>query len=419
MLDKNLFLYDLATVAIFKDEARYLKEWLDYHLLAGVEHFYLYNNNSSDDYKKILAPYVEENLVTLIDFPGKVMQLPAYNDALEKFRFECRYMAFIDLDEFILPKSNRSVVEVVDEILSADQHAAGLAINWQHFGSNGQEAADFSRGVLERFTRRAPTDWTLDLPDNKGNATVKSIVNPRRVDYLWNPHFAIYFGPFRAVNENGDVVEKFLNEPITAQKIVVNHYYIKSAEEQALKIKRGRSDINTTHLQKIFDLYDRNEVFDDGALRYRAARAENFSMESDGQRINRAVSSLFQILIQPLPAEDVENFFNGKLETFLTCRAVAEKFQIKIGVRPTEEIALDLIYKFFGNVQSLKRFEVYLFKNMLPEILTRPFPAAKKILQAFSERTLPFAAEQCKLQFDIKTFVEYQRLRRLLRLIQI
>ena len=42
MIDKNLFLYDLAVAAIFKDEARYLKEWLDYHLLAGVEHFYLY-----------------------------------------------------------------------------------------------------------------------------------------------------------------------------------------------------------------------------------------------------------------------------------------------------------------------------------------------------------------------------------------
>ena len=38
MTDKNLFLYDLAMVAIFKDEGNYLKEWLDYHLLAGVEH---------------------------------------------------------------------------------------------------------------------------------------------------------------------------------------------------------------------------------------------------------------------------------------------------------------------------------------------------------------------------------------------
>ncbi len=105
MIDKNLFLYDLAIVAIFKDEARYLKEWLDYHLLAGVEHFYLYNNDSTDNYREVLAPYVEKNLVTLIDFPGKVMQVPAYNDAVEKFRFESRYMAFIDLDEFVYPKT--------------------------------------------------------------------------------------------------------------------------------------------------------------------------------------------------------------------------------------------------------------------------------------------------------------------------
>ena len=50
MVDKNLFPYDLAVVAIFKDEGRYLREWLDYHLLAGVEHFYLYNNDSADNF---------------------------------------------------------------------------------------------------------------------------------------------------------------------------------------------------------------------------------------------------------------------------------------------------------------------------------------------------------------------------------
>ncbi|MBR3497797.1 MAG: glycosyltransferase family 92 protein, partial [Selenomonadaceae bacterium] len=229
MLDKNLFLYDLAVAAIFKDEGHYLKEWLDYHLLAGVEHFYLYNNDSSDDFREVLAPYVEENLVTLIDFPGRVMQLPAYNDALEKFRFECRYLAFIDLDEFIFPRSNRSVVEILDEVfLSADPNSAGLAINWQFFGSNGLEKADYSRGVLERFTRRAPRDWIIDLPDHKGNRSVKSIVNPRRADYLWNPHFAIYFPPFHAVNENGAMVKEFLNDPVTVDKIAVNHYFTKS-----------------------------------------------------------------------------------------------------------------------------------------------------------------------------------------------
>ena len=95
MVDRNLFLYDLAIVAIFKDEGKYLREWLDYHLLAGVEHFYLYNNDSSDDYKEILAPYVEANLVTLTDFPGKAMQYPAYEDAINKYRFESRYLVLL------------------------------------------------------------------------------------------------------------------------------------------------------------------------------------------------------------------------------------------------------------------------------------------------------------------------------------
>ena len=62
LVDKNLFLYDLTITAIFKNEGHYLKEWLDYHLLAGVEHFYLYNNDSTDNYKEVLAPYIEKIL---------------------------------------------------------------------------------------------------------------------------------------------------------------------------------------------------------------------------------------------------------------------------------------------------------------------------------------------------------------------
>ena len=58
MVDKNLFPYDLAVVAIFKDEAPYLREWLDYHLLAGVEYFYLYNNGLSDGH----ADYLRRSL---------------------------------------------------------------------------------------------------------------------------------------------------------------------------------------------------------------------------------------------------------------------------------------------------------------------------------------------------------------------
>ncbi len=58
-----------AVCAIFKNESVFLKEWLEYHLLIGVEHFYLYNNFSEDNYQDILAPYIEKGQVTLTEWP--------------------------------------------------------------------------------------------------------------------------------------------------------------------------------------------------------------------------------------------------------------------------------------------------------------------------------------------------------------
>ena len=106
MVDKDLFLHDLSIVAIMKCEGSYLKEWLDYHLLAGVDHFYLYDNESPDNQAEVAAPYVEAGLITYIPFPGKAKQMVAYNDAIKRFKFQSRYMAFIDGDEFIYPKIN-------------------------------------------------------------------------------------------------------------------------------------------------------------------------------------------------------------------------------------------------------------------------------------------------------------------------
>ena len=48
-VDKNLFMYDLVAVSIVRDEAPYIKEWLDYHLLAGIDHFLIYDNDSADN----------------------------------------------------------------------------------------------------------------------------------------------------------------------------------------------------------------------------------------------------------------------------------------------------------------------------------------------------------------------------------
>ena len=66
--DKRKLKYRVSLCLIFKNEAPFLKEWLDYHLTVGVEHFYLYNNSSDDDFKRVLEPYIKKGTVALIDW---------------------------------------------------------------------------------------------------------------------------------------------------------------------------------------------------------------------------------------------------------------------------------------------------------------------------------------------------------------
>ena len=116
-VDKNLFMYDLAIVSIMKNEGHYVKEWLDYHLAAGVDHFYIYDHESTDNFTEVLQPYIESGIVTYIFCPDARKQVDVFNEAVQKYRFFCRYMSFVDADEFIFPQSNKSIVEVMDELL--------------------------------------------------------------------------------------------------------------------------------------------------------------------------------------------------------------------------------------------------------------------------------------------------------------
>ena len=61
----------LAIGMIYRNEAPYLAEWLEFHRLVGVERFYLYDNESEDDHLEVLAPYIEEGIVEVHEWPGR------------------------------------------------------------------------------------------------------------------------------------------------------------------------------------------------------------------------------------------------------------------------------------------------------------------------------------------------------------
>ena len=415
-VDKNLFPYDLAIVAILKNEGTYLKEWLDYHLLAGVSHFYLYDNDSTDNFDTVINPYVAAGLVTSKRIHGKSAQFAAYDDAVQSYRFACRLMAFIDLDEFIFPRTNQSIVEVVDDIFLHNADAAALAVNWQLYGSNGHDKADLSRGVLERFTRRAPIDWVVPIPNRDipgGNAQIKTIANPRKIAFFTSAHFPIYFENCYAVNERGGRVDSYCNEPVTADKIALNHYNVKSREEFAAKLNKGRADKDANYFNaEWFELYDRNEVFDDGILTYRNARAENFSLETDEHRLNRLTDALTKTLAayaNDTPPAD-------KLETALTCRATSSYLRGKLPdnerMKIFEEASLAAVLK---SLDGLTIADARLLISELPNLLSLPYQTVEE-LRGASMQVISRLMDFMRANEFWKDFADFDYLQRLLKI---
>ena len=108
--------YYLAVCAMAKNEGPYFKEWIEWHRKQGVEKFYIYDNESTDNTKEVLAPYVESGLVDYCYWTGRKQQLTIYDDCFNRHRLETRWLAVIDLDEFIVPIKDRSIPDFLRRI---------------------------------------------------------------------------------------------------------------------------------------------------------------------------------------------------------------------------------------------------------------------------------------------------------------
>lgn len=216
--------YYISVCTLFKDEAPYLKEWIEYHKLIGVEHFRLYNNDSVDNYLEVLEPYIKSGEVVLVDWPGghgdwvSKVQGPGFLDAVSHLTGISRWLAIIDVDEFILPTEANDLVSFLQDYESYP----AVVINWLNYGTSWVQDVPPDKLSIEVLTLRAEeqTFW---------NSQVKSIVRPECVDtskqatspHLLTPHQWCYLNDMKAVAPNKN---EFLWGPIDVSKIRINHY---------------------------------------------------------------------------------------------------------------------------------------------------------------------------------------------------
>lgn len=227
--------YYVSICAIFKDEAIYLKEWIEYHLMIGIEHFYLYNNFSTDNYKEILKPYIEKGIITLKEWPVNQGQLSAYQDCYEKNKEESQWIGFLDIDEFVCPYK----VNDIKEWLKKYELFPSIIIYWKMFGTSGKIYREKKLLIEEFYISYEKllnigkyffnTDFKMREP---GVHTIVSEIK------ILGKKFKIY-----PINEN----KKYLQYGIHRKgkkdfTIQINHYFSKTYNEYTQK-KMIRGDV--------------------------------------------------------------------------------------------------------------------------------------------------------------------------------
>lgn len=239
----------LAVCAIAKNEGPYFKEWIEWHMKQGVEKFYIYDNESTDGTREILAPYVESGVVEYVPWPGYRMQLAAYDDCIERHRFDTRWLAFIDLDELIVPVKDKSIAEFLGKF----ETFAAVEINWLIYGSSGHKTKTPGT-MMERFRRHS-------TPSHYLNKMVKSIVNPRRVFTMIGCHEAARIAGESADSHGCRIKKNFREREPQHDIIRINHYAVRSFEEFEEKQARGRASGKQREIKMdYFSKYDLNDI---------------------------------------------------------------------------------------------------------------------------------------------------------------
>jgi hypothetical protein len=239
----------LAVCAIYRWVGDYLREWVAFHRLVGVERFFLYDNGSDDNHLEALRPFIEDGSVVLHSWEVYPGQGAAYDHCLAHHGDEARWLAFIDCDEFLFSPTGQQLPQV----LSAYERWPGVGVNRAWMGTSFHRTKQPGL-VLENYAHR------LDLPEP--NRSVKSIVDPSRTERRFNAHSFIYRYGALAVDENEQEFEGWVAQSNTFDRLRVNHYFTKSEEEALEKFTRPQAGTGKLRPELTLNgLRRRNEQF--------------------------------------------------------------------------------------------------------------------------------------------------------------
>lgn len=246
--------YNLSICAIFKNEAKYLKEWIEYHRLFGVDHFYLYNIGSRDSFYTVLKPYIKDGIVTLINWPEALKdqndsnadkwalstQIPAYENAVNFIaRDETKWLVLLDIDEFLVcPKEN------IKDLLKKYEDYSGISLSSDFYDAAIQDSVPKKTLIIQSL------DLTGPPVQNINKSVEKMIFKPDLCRGFFWPPYQCRFKQFST------------NIAVNRQELRINHYINKTGHSSGKKSKFS-SDARSLSETDIVKLLEKGFVIED------------------------------------------------------------------------------------------------------------------------------------------------------------
>eukprot|EP01026_Neomeris_dumetosa_P041012 TRINITY_DN3394_c0_g1_i13.p1 TRINITY_DN3394_c0_g1~~TRINITY_DN3394_c0_g1_i13.p1 ORF type:complete len:398 (-),score=21.23 TRINITY_DN3394_c0_g1_i13:3-1196(-) len=249
----------VAICALMRDEHRYIEEWLLYHQYIGVKKFYLYDNLSQPPMLSLVQDFVAQGLVEytylttqwMLDefgynenptylfgrLKGNSPQRWAHYDCFSRHKNKHKFMALLDIDEFIvLNKGGENGFKPVEQpnlpaFLKKFENNGGLFISWREFGSSGYIQRPQNL-VLRSYIKCS----------QKTTRKAKHIVNMKYFMGTCVVHYCETSVP--SVNQEfvntqfTQAEDRYLFQP-SWEGISLHHYIYKSLEDYKQKISRG------------------------------------------------------------------------------------------------------------------------------------------------------------------------------------
>ena len=205
---------------MFKNEEMIMEEWIQHYISEGIEHFYVIDNGSTDNYETIVNKYSEKITLVIDNSRDKDETQPLLFNRhfFNMCKRETEWLIICDMDEYIYSRNGYATIkEYVDAV---PENIECIILPWKNFGNNAIDAQPTS--IVSAFVKREDiSEFKERIKDGNWLGHCKSLMRTKNLRRL-NTHVSVLSNEHFYCSDFTNMDIKSYNS--SNQNLHLNHY---------------------------------------------------------------------------------------------------------------------------------------------------------------------------------------------------